>query len=265
VVEPEIKNTAACLTLAAAIVAARDPDGVLVAEPADHWVSDASAFRQSLRAAVSAAVRHQTIATIGIRPTSPDPGLGYLCARAGHLVRFIEKPPRAVAARLVRRPGTYWNSGMFVSPVQVLLDLVARNLPAHARRLAPLGQAWGTRSFAASARRAYRGLDAVSFDHGVMAHVQNGIVVEGRFGWTDLGSWDAWAKAGRSSARTLSVGSQRVTVVGNHRHLVATIGVRDLVVVHTPSATLICPPSHAQRVREIVKQLWQDPQWAPYR
>lgn len=265
VVEPEIKNTAACLTLAAAIIAAHDPDGVLVAAPADHWVSDAAAFRRSIRAAVSAAVRHQTIATIGIRPTSPDPGLGYLCARARHLVQFIEKPPRAVAARLIRRPGTYWNSGMFVSPARVLLDRIARHLPAHARRLVPLGSAWGTRRFPALARQAYRGLNAISFDHGVMVHMRDGVVVKGRFGWTDLGSWDAWAKAGRSSTRTLSIESKRVTVVGNHEHLVATIGVRDLVVVHTPSATLICPPSHAQRVREIVTQLWQDPQWAPYR
>ncbi|MBI3083027.1 MAG: mannose-1-phosphate guanylyltransferase/mannose-6-phosphate isomerase, partial [Candidatus Omnitrophica bacterium] len=111
----------------------------------------------------------------------------------------------------------------------------------------------------------YRALEAVSFDHGVMDHLQGGLVVEGRFSWADLGSWETWAGLCHPSPQTVAVDSHNVTVVSQDRHLVATIGVRDLLVVHTPSATLICRPDKAQEVREVVKRLSRDPRLARYR
>lgn len=277
-VEPQIKNTAACLTVAAAVLAHRDPHQVMVAVPADHWVPrttrNLEAYRRSLRAAIDAAVAHETIVMMGIRPTRAHAGFGYLCAGSAlggfsptvfRVERFVEKPSRAVAARLLRRQRTFWNSGTFVATAQRLLESVSAWLPAHARKLIPLGQVWGTPTFARRAAAAYHGLRPASFDEGVMNHVTDGLVVDGRFQWADLGSWDAWARVGGARGRTVAVKSRNVAVVSHARHLVATIGVRDLAVIQTPSATLICRLDQAQAVREVTRQLSENPRWAAYR
>ena len=274
VVEPEGRNTAACVTLAAAVVAAREPRRMLVIVPADHWIEDVQGFRRSVRAAVEAAARYDAIATIGLRPTYAHPGLGYLSAgerlsRARTipvfgLRRFIEKPSRGMARRLLKQRRTYWNSGMFVGRSDRVLKAVTRWLPNHARHLVPLGRARGA-SFSRRLRAAYRRLKAISFDHGVMVHLRGGVVVEGHFRWADLGTWDTWARLKRSSGRMISVNSENVTVVSQDRHLVAAIGVRDLVVVQTPTATLLCPPDRSQAVREILRRLAADRRLARYR
>lgn len=282
-VEPEGKNTAACLTLAAAVVATRDPQRVMVVVPADHWIRNASAFRQAIRRAIHAAVTHDTVATIGIRPTYPHPGLGYLCARpllnrtarrprVYRLIRFVEKPSRAEAQRLLKRPLTYWNSGMFVATADRFLEYVSEWLPDHAKRLVPVAMAanhrragWNPERFVRQASRSYRKLEQISFDHGVMCHVRDGIVVVGNFRWADLGSWDAWVRLGTSASRTIRVNSQRVSVVSRVPHLVAAIGVRDLLVVHSPSATLICRPDQAQTVQDVARRIASDPRYAAFR
>lgn len=274
-VEPQIKNTAACITLAAAALAVRDPRRVMVVAPADHWMSPAGAFRRAARAAIRAAVAQDTIAMIGIRPTSPHPGLGYLVAgapvagfrnpRVFRLARFIEKPSRGEAHRWLKQPRAYWNSGLFIGSADKFLECVTEWLPDHTRRLVPLALRWTHPGFTRLARAAYRTLKPVSFDHGVMDHLQDGVVVEGRFSWMDLGSWDAWASLGRTSSRTIAVDSERVTVVGQDGHLVAAVGVRDLLVVQTPSATLICRSDKTQQVREVVRRVFADPRLAAYR
>ena len=280
-VEPQGRNTAACITLAAVALAVRDPRRVMVVVPADHWIGDVRAFRRAVRSAIHAAVSQDTLATIGIRPTHPHVGLGYLCAGsplAGdrqrgvfRLERFIEKPSRALAKRLIKRAGTYWNSGIFVGMADTFLGCVTEWLPDHTRYLVPLAtslrreRSLGTASFARRARRAYGTLQAVSFDHGVMDHFHGGLVVAGRFPWADLGSWDVWARLGQVAPRTVAIESQNVTVVGQPDHLIATVGVCDLLVVQTPSATLICRAGRAQAVRQVVKRLSTDPRLAPYR
>lgn len=285
IVEPQIKNTAACITLAAVAVAMRNPHQVMVVVPADHWIDDVGAFQQAVRAAIRYAVAEDTIAMIGIRPTHPHPGLGYLRAgtllpgsaspRVFHLARFIEKPTSALAHTLVQEPRTYWNSGIFVGQADKFLECVTEWLPEHTKRLVPLASGLhpqprarrmaGMTTLMRRARSAYRALEAVSFDHGVMDHLNGGVVVEGRFSWADLGSWDTWARLGQASRKTIAVESPNVTVVGAGDHLVATIGVRDLLIVHTPTATLICHPERAQAVREIVKRLDADARYTKYR
>jgi mannose-1-phosphate guanylyltransferase len=279
-VEPEVRNTAACITLAAVALAIRDPHRMMVVVPADHWIDRAAAFRRAVGTAIRAAASQDAMAMIGIRPTHPHPGYGYLCAGAAlggfrrprvfRLGRFVEKPSRIQARRLMRRPRTYWNSGIFVGSADKFLECVTEWLPDHTRRLVPLasyfrdGHSRGA-GFARAAHAAYQALRPVSFDHGVMDHVHGGLVVEGRFGWADLGSWDAWAALARGSSRTIAIDSRNVMVVSRPDHLVATIGVRDLLLVHTPSATLLCRADKAQQVREVVARLAADPRLAAYR
>ena len=297
-VEPQGKNTAACITLAAAALAVRDPGRIMVVVPADHWIGDGvprprsgrrpehqskdvAAFRAAVRAAIRAAAAHDTLATIGIRPTHPHPGLGYLCAgarvdgatrpRVFRLNRFVEKPSPATARRLMQRGRTYWNSGIFVGTADTFLECVTEWLPDHTRRLVPLASllrrtgAAQTSAFTRRSRAAYRPVEAISFDHGVMDHLRGGLVVEGRFAWADLGSWDVWARLGKTAARTLTLEGRNVMVVGQPGHLVSTIGLSHLLIVQTPSATLICRPDRAQAVRDIVRRLSADPRLAAYR
>ncbi len=291
-VEPQVKNTAACITLAAVALAIRDPHRIMVVVPADHWIDQVAMFRRAVGTAIRAAVSQDTIAMIGIRPTHPNPGLGYLSAGAAlsgfrlpagrhgaprvfRLARFAEKPSRAQARRLIRQPRTFWNSGIFVGSADKFLECITEWLPDHTRRLVPLADYFRhdhggvaqhrQASFTRAAKGAYQTLRSVSFDHGVMDYVQGGLVVEGRFGWADLGSWDTWAALGHASSRTIAIDSHNVTVVSRPDHLVATVGVRDLLLVHTPSATLICRADKAQQVREVVKRLAADPRLAAYR
>ena len=272
-VEPRIRNTAACMTLAAVALAARDPDQVMVAVPADHWIDRMSAYRQAVQTAIRAALEHETIATVGIKPTRAHSGLGYLCAgrrlsapgggaRVFRLARFVEKPSAAAAAKLLRRPGTYWNSGTFVGTAETFLSRITEWLPDHSRRLVPLARrVWRG---GGSLRRAYDALQPISFDHGVMVHLRDGVVVEGRYGWADLGSWDVWAALGRNGSPTLTVDGGRVTVVSQPNHLVATIGVKDLLIVQTPTATLVCRADRVQGVRELVRRLQANRRFARF-
>ena len=145
---------------------------------------------------------------IGVRPTHAHTGLGYLRAgrplrgfngsRLFRLAAFIEKPSRAVAARLSKQPRTYWNNGIFVGTADKFLEVLAVWLPEHTRRLVPLAsEVRGTGGWAARAQAAYRTLKPISFDRGVTDRLQEGVVVEGLFPWSDVGSVEVWTKLAR--------------------------------------------------------------------
>ena len=274
VIEPEGKNTAACLTLAAAALAARDPRTVMAVVPADHWLAPTDAFHRSLRAAIDLAARREEIVTIGLRPTRVHPGLGHLCvgpairtsqgARAFPLMRFIEKPSPATAQQLMRHHRVYWNAGIFVGRVGTFLGLIRRWLPEHAARLIPLGALVGRPQFARRAAAAYRRLAPVSFDVGVMAHRRSGFVVEGAFDWEDVGSWESWVRISPARHTALTIDGRNVRVVSTNGHLVATVGLKDIIVVQTSDATLVCRASSTQAVRAVVARLAHNRRLARY-
>ena len=273
--EPTGRGTAACIALAAAAIARDDPSTVLAVLPADHWVQPVQAFQRALRAAIDVAHERDWLVTVGVRPTRVHPGLGYLCVgrpmgrrrgcRTFELKQFIEKPSPTLAARLLSRGGGSWNAGIFVGRVEVFLRALERWMPALTRRVVPLAAHIGRPGFPQRAAAAYRGLKSISFDDGVMAHLREGCVVEGRFAWEDLGSWESWVRMHRAGSPLLAVGSRNVRVVAEDRHLVAVIGVDDLIVVRTEDATLICRSGESQRVREITNQLARDARLGKYR
>ena len=285
IVEPEPKNTAGCISMAAAIVAARATHTVMCVLPADHWIPDAAAFWRSLGAAVEVAAAHPAMAMIGVRPSRVHPGLGHLCVgpRLGRqqarlprdllggqgcqvfrLARFIEKPSPKAAQQLMRQRRVFWNAGIFVGQAGTFLSLIRRWLPEHARFLGPLGERFGRADFAKQAKTAYRALQAISFDDGVMAHMREGYVVEGDFVWEDLGSWESWARIRRLNAPSIVVDSRNVQTLSTDGHLVATVGLKDVIVVHTPDATLVCHARSTQAVRTVTAQLSQDQRMARY-
>lgn len=264
VIEPQGRNTAAAIALAALRVAQRTPDAVLIVTPSDHVVGDPAALRRALDVACGVATRHDALVTLGIRPTHPETGYGYLLpggavGRGGAGARwargFVEKPVAAKARRLVA-DGALWNAGIFVWRARVILDALRAHLPAV---LAPLEAALargGPRAMAA----AYRRLPAVSIDHGVLERAARVAVVPARCGWSDVGSWAAleplWrdGHANAARGRTVAVDSHGCIVDGGRR-LVALLGVEDLIVVDAPDAILVCAKDRAQDVRLVVAEL----------
>lgn len=269
-VEPVGRNTAPCIALAAEVILAREPDALMVVLPADHAIGDVASFRTALRRAAALAAAGDLLVTIGIRPTYAETGYGYIEVgealdrrrpAAWRARAFHEKPDRRRAARYCAAGRFLWNSGMFVWRASVVRRAFEEHLPQVAAALRPVGAARSPRQLSLALRRAYRRVESVSIDHGVMEDAENVAVVAGDFGWNDVGSWaaipDVWGRdADGNSLRgdVLAVEARGNVVLGGKR-LVALLGVEDLVVVDSDDALLVCPRARAQDIRGVVEQL----------
>jgi mannose-1-phosphate guanylyltransferase len=270
--EPDMRNTAAAIGLAALHVARRDPDGVMVVLPADHFIDPPERFLSCFRAAVRRASEKPVLLTVGIRPTGPATGYGYIEAGEevgrvdGHPIlavrSFKEKPSAATAAAFLAKGNYFWNAGTFVWHVRTLLDAFRAHLPGHADVLARIDASLAKGE--APRPEDYARFENIPIDMGVMERATNVETTPADFLWDDVGSWLAVDRLNTKDAdgnvvRGLHAGidTHNCIVFGNGDHVVATLGIDDLIVVHTPDATLICPKSRAEEVRQIVKQLEQ--------
>ncbi len=271
-VEPEGRNTAPAIALAALQLLSRDPEAIMVVVPADHVVQSPRKFTQAVKFAVELAQKEYLV-TFGVRPTRPETGYGYIQPRKrtrvgskgkldGYRVeRFVEKPDLPTAKRYVRSGNYFWNAGIFVWKASTIL----RELTAHQSRfqksLNDLGRKMGTEAFAPHLRKVYPKLPSLSIDHAVMEHSEKSVVVPVDFGWSDVGSWGSLEevapqdKSGNvKNGNIFDMGSEQ-SVLFADRRVVATIGLKDMVVVDTPDATLICPKDRAQDVKGMVNIL----------
>lgn len=270
--EPLARNTAPAIGLAAAIIASRDPSAVMAVLPADHYIRDEEEFRATLVHAQAAAAE-MTLVTLGIRPGSPETGYGYIEAdlksgREGvHPVsRFIEKPSREKALELLASGNNFWNSGMFVWRADVIMDRIRTHLPdlftglEHLRIPPRLG---GDHTLARQVEALYADIPAQSIDYGVMEKADGVVVIPAAFGWSDVGSWSALPELLEGDehgnvvvdkSRLVSLDSHGCLVLGGGK-LITLLGVRDLVVVDTGNALLVCPRERAQEVKQVVEEL----------
>ncbi len=273
-IEPVGRNTAPCIGLAALHIQKLVPDAVMLVLPSDHRIGDENAFRRVLAAAGRAASGGDALVTIGIRPTGPETGYGYI--EQGDLfatdegekiyrVRSIrEKPPLEQAREFLRQGSFSWNSGMFVWKASMILGAIERFLPELHAGLMQIREALGTEREEEIVGEVYSTQKAVSIDYGVMEKAGNVLVVPGDFGWSDLGSWDAlWEVSGKDENGNAVRGSFIGIDAGNSLvhspgKLVALVGVRDLLVVETDDALLICRRGRSQDVRKVVAALEKD-------
>ena len=266
--EPEGRDTANAIGLAAHMLALRDPDGTMAVFTADHIIRPLDAFQASIRAGLDAAEADPTaLVTFGITPTSPHTGYGYV--HRGDTIRpgvfrvreFREKPTREAAQQYVQSGSYLWNSGMFVWKTRTILSEIARCLPDNDRILADLAKSWVRVAGSEIAARAFSQLPRISVDFGIMEKSANVLVVEMGCTWQDLGSWTAVADTqARDAAGNVAVSPQTILldskdniIVSEAGHLLVLMGVEDLVVVHSGDATLICRKEHEQRLKELVK------------
>jgi mannose-1-phosphate guanylyltransferase len=275
VVEPCARNTAPCVGLAALHVKAREPRGVMAMLPADHHIARPEAFREAL-AAAAAVAETGSIATIGIRPHTPETGYGYLKvgprlpavgkARgtlAPHKVeRFVEKPDVVTAARYLAE-GTYlWNSGIFVFRADVILDEIRNAMPVLGELLQVLDRAMGTPAYPRTLKRIFPDCPSTSIDYGVMEKSHRITVIPAEFGWSDVGSFSALSEVRRADDQgnvteglALVIDGKQNVVLGHGRRPLAVVGLDGVVAVDAGDAILVVRRDRSQDVRKAVEEL----------
>jgi mannose-1-phosphate guanylyltransferase len=266
-VEPEARNTAPAIALACAHVAARNPQGVMVVMPSDQHVADPLAFRLALKSAIDVA-RSGQIVTLGIKPTRPETGYGYiqlgapLQPPAARVHRFVEKPDLETAQRYLATGDYLWNAGIFVFRVDVMLAAFAELMPDLAKALDGLRPAIGKKKkYAAALEKYFPKMPATSIDYGVAEKASNIAVVRADCGWSDVGSFSALpelrpldAHGNVVEGNAFVIDSMRSVVIAGKRPL-AVVGMKDVVVIDAGDAMLVLPKDKAQDVRKVVEAL----------
>jgi len=270
IVEPQGRSTAPCVGLMALIIQQRDPNAVMMSLHADHAIEDEEGFRDVLRSAVEAA-RADHLVTLGIVPSCPETGYGYI-QRAepigqvlGHdiyrVAAFTEKPDLATACTFVESGHYFWNSGIFVWKVSAILAEIQRLLPELYTQLMEIKPALGTPQQAEAITRVWQQVRSVSVDVGIMEQAKDVVVIPADFGWSDVGCWTSVADLGQADQNGNVLEGEYVvldcedTLVHSSGRLVAALGLRGLVIVETDDAVLVCPKERVQDVRRIVEQL----------
>jgi len=274
--EPVSRNTAPAIGLAAFLLDRTDPNAILALFPSDHVIFDEEAFLANVRSAIEIAAAGPNIVVMGIQPTRPETGYGYIEAGASakhgelQVVRFTEKPDLETAKTFLAAGNYYWNSGMFVWSARTLADALREHLPATASILEKIAASYGTPEFEATFAELYAQCENISVDYAVLerrsakGEGKSGIYcIAATFGWNDLGSWTALYEhrcANRpegqnviSSANSFTLNSQGNFVYSEK--FVALVGVNDLVIVETDDALLITTRDKAQDVGKVVKHL----------
>ena len=270
IAEPIGRNTAPCIALANAVIMRTDPDAAIVVVPADSWVGDAEKYRRVVRDSLALAARQDVLITIGIQPTSPHTGYGYI--QTGNELeirnpksetvfwkarRFVEKPDRATAERFLAGGDYRWNAGMFVWSARTIwraFEKLQLAMAAGCKKLA----ATKLKNFA----KEYERLEKISVDYAIMEKADNVVVANGDFPWDDVGDWPAVGRhyekdeAGNvARGEFVALDASGCVAVTEKNHVLAAVGIRDLVIVHTPDVTLVCHKNDAQKVRDLVKKL----------
>lgn len=279
VAEPVGRDTAAAVGLAALLVGRRDPGATLAMLPADHVIHDATGFCDVLAAAFEAAEAAPRLVTLGIGPTEPATGYGYIqkgavvaSARGRDVFgvkRFVEKPNLDTARGYLASGDYLWNAGMFVWSVAAIRAAISRFVPELASGLATIeADLTAGRLLDDTLAAHFPTLKKISVDYAVMEKADNVVTLAATFDWDDVGAWPAIVKHLPADAAGnvvrgagLVQGGAGNLVVTNSEHLVAVVGVEDLIVVHTPDATLVCPKSRAQEIKDVVKKLGDDARW----
>ena len=273
--EPEGRDSAPAVGLMAAILEKTlGPNAVMATLPADHVILNPAQFAKILGAAAEVAADGYLV-TLGIPPTGPDIGFGYI--QSGRTLRaetdagvpvyevkqFKEKPKLEVAEQYLRDGGYFWNAGMFIASVQTLRTLYKTYLPQMETAFAELAAAHGTDRFDAAMRDIFPTLEKISVDYGIAEKADKVAVIPADIGWNDVGSWQRLAEILSTEGK-----ETENVVIGHHigidthgsliyspKRLIATIGMDDIIVIDTPDATLICPKSRSEEVKKIVDEL----------
>jgi mannose-1-phosphate guanylyltransferase len=272
--EPHGLNTAACVGLAAVHIRRRWGNIPMAVLPADHFIRDAELFRNTLRACIELS-QGGGLVTIGIPPVNPETGYGYIkrgrrCDpidehEVFEVERFVEKPDERRALQYLKEGNYFWNSGIFIFKVDVILNEIGRYLPRLSQGLLEIdggvdgGQYWAT------LKKVYSGLESISIDHGIMERTEQPVyTVSGNFGWSDVGSWQALfemkgdqrdANGNLVEGWATVINSSNSFIINRSETVVAVLGANQMLVVNTPDAVLVSDLNRSQEVRAIAEAI----------
>src|SRR5579871_405087 len=277
VVEPARRGTAAAVGLGAAMIAYRDPDATMASLHSDAAILDDEAFRRCLNAAFAVAEAGGWLVTLGIEPSSPHTGMGYIELGdpigsfeglvANRAVRFVEKPDSSTAQRFVQE-GYVWNPGIFIWKVNFLRGQYARLLPEIDRPLRQIAEAFGTQREQETLQSIYPQIPVQTIDYGIMERADCIATIRSAFQWSDVGNWaeilalaphDANGNVVRGDHTQLD--THQTLVYGTEKPIF-TVGLHDIVIVDLPDALLVCSRDHAEQVKQLVEELQHDPRRA---
>lgn len=268
--EPAARNTAACIGYAAMEIVQKYGDGIMVITPSDHYIKDDAGFARILNTAVRAAESTDKLVTVGITPTFPATGFGYIKfeSTAGSevkpVVEFREKPDLETAKGYVESGVYAWNSGMFIWKASVILEKFKTYIPDIYADLEIIGNAMKTEQEKQTIEQVYPNIRKISVDYAIMepsASKGDVLVIPGEFGWNDVGSWDMMdVLHEKNTSGNVLVGDALAidthdSVVYSSGRTVAVVGISGLVVVETSDAVMVCPKDKAQDVKKIVDML----------
>ncbi len=270
VVEPMGRDTAPAVAVMGAILYKIDPKSVLAVLPADHHIANADEFQRILHLAADIAAKDDVVITIGIKPTYPETGYGYIemngaykqeIAEVFWVKSFKEKPDPVTAEKYVSSWHYLWNSGMFVWSSETILKLYAELAPDIYEGAIRIADAYGTEKQQEVIEEVYPTFRRISVDYAIMEKAPKVCVIPGDFGWSDIGSWAALHDV-------LSTGSDANVVIGKHAgidthnclihggdRLIATVGLDNLIIVDSDDVLLICPKGRAQDVKKLIEKL----------
>jgi mannose-1-phosphate guanylyltransferase len=271
--EPVGRNTAPCIAYASYRIAQRDPQATIIVSPADHAVLREEEFRRLIREAVAAARQHTVLITLGVQPSRPDTGYGYIQYLTDgehnlqdtnlHKVKtFTEKPQAEVAQRFIDSGDFLWNAGLFIWQASSIIEAFQHELPDMAELFEDGRQQLGTSQEAAFIDEAYSRCRNISIDYGVMEKANNVYVLPADIGWSDLGTWDSLHRVGQRDAQNnvvdgevLLYDTQECVIKTPHERLVVVQGLDGYIIAEHDNVLLICQRSQEQRVKEFVSDV----------
>jgi mannose-1-phosphate guanylyltransferase len=264
--EPSARNTAACIGYSAVKIVKEYGDAIMVITPSDAYIKNIEAYTSALNTAAKVAEKEDVLVTIGIKPTFPATGYGYIKYNEGtasvkEVTAFAEKPNRETAEYYLKNGGYAWNSGMFIWKASCILNAFKNYLPDTYVKLMQIKEAIATENEAKVVESIYPTIQSISIDYGIMERANNIKVVPADLGWSDVGSWDMLDtikqkdKDGNvTSGDILSIESKNSVIISNKKPVVA-LGVENLVIVETDDVVMVCPKDKAQDVKRIVDTL----------
>jgi len=268
IVEPFGRNTAACIGLASIIINKRSPNAVTFVMPADHIIQDNEKFIATLKTAAQFSYENDALVTIGIQPTKPETGYGYIQIdedstknNVYKVLTFAEKPNYSTAVNFIKSGDFFWNSGMFIWKIDTILNEIKQYMPDLYEGLFQLSDQLDNPDFQNILSQVYGQLKSVSIDYGIMEKSNKVYLVKGVFSWSDVGSWEAVYdlsekdQDGNVKVGTIYTDLALDSYIYSPEKFTAVIGLDNIIVINTKNALLICKRDKAQDVKNVIDYL----------
>lgn len=264
--EPCARNTAPCIAFAAAVIGRKYDDAVMLVLPSDHLIGYENIYIKTLKKAVSVAENGKNLVTIGITPTYPETGYGYInfgkeCGDAYEVEKFVEKPDLPTAKKYLASGKYLWNSGMFVWKISSIMADLKAFMPEIYEGALRIGESFGSDDFEETLVKEFAAFTSESIDFGIMEKASDIYTLPGSFGWDDVGSWLAVERINETDDNknftegdVITVDAERTTICGGKR-LIAAIGTSDIIIVDTDDVLLVCSKNNTQDVKKVISQL----------